>query len=306
MPSLCGVPALKELSIDNNDISSLCLKPEAESNLQSLSASNNSIQSLDLTQVPALRYLDLDGNSISSLPGLSSLQKLDVLSLRSQSVSSSIWDVVFLHPVQARKVYLSSNTLPPTLPLYATQNTVSILELSTCGILNLPSAFGLHFPNLATLNLNFNALKDIRPVLNMDHLSTLHVAGNRLGRLRKCAETLSHVQKFSSVDLRENPFTLGFYPSLGTEAQLVRCGDSDEEQQGKDKAYLLPDQDSEATHPVDEDTQLRKRVYEILLVNGCKGLTRLDGRAVDRSTSLRRDDAWTRLKELGVLKKTSA
>ena len=70
--------------------------------------------------------------------------------------------------------------------------------------------------------------------------------------------------------------------------------------------YLLPRLDKEidtiSRERLDEDTKLRRRVYEMLLVNACKDLQHLDGLEVDRSIVGKKDGIWERLVELGVLR----
>ncbi|TKX21950.1 leucine-rich repeat-containing protein 7 [Elsinoe australis] len=315
---------LRHLSVSNNKLSQLRLTEDSAlpSKIHDLSASNNRLQMLDLTSAPFLRYLDLDSNGIVSLLGLAGLKQLDTLSLRQQDLaelSPSVWDTVFSTAIHARSVHLSGNALPSDLTVLTTQNTVSHLELATCGLLSLPKDFGLHFPNLSHLNLNFNALKDIRSLLNIQHLHTLHLAGNRISRLRKCVETLAHFKGLKELDLRDNPVSLGFYPALGTvghDTQLIKSAELRGEQKqkptlaevqkAKEARYLLPamamEKDEEHKRIMDEDTKLRRRVHEILIASGCAGMKRLDGVEMDRGRVMKRDKAWVRLKELGILK----
>ncbi|KAF2226966.1 hypothetical protein BDZ85DRAFT_230803 [Elsinoe ampelina] len=315
--------ALKRLSIGDNKLSQLCLTADVStpSTLRYLSAGSNELSTLDLTLLPSLRYLDLDDNAISSLPGLHALKSIDTISLRRQgNGDESLWRTVFSTAIHARSVHLSGNGLPSELEVHATQNTVAHLELASCGLLGLPKDFGLHFPNLSYLNLNFNALKDIRPLLNIQPLQYVHLAGNRLGRLRKCVETLAHLPTLVNVDVRDNPINLGFYPALGTadqEMQIVKAvalpqpkqGQSicmTEVQRAKEARYVLPDiaDDKDSAHRklMDGDTRIRKRVHEILIASSCHGLKVLDGVHMDRAVIMKRDQAWERLKELGILK----
>ena len=71
-------------------------------------------------------------------------------------------------------------------------------------------------------------------------------------------------------------------------------------------AYLLPalnrENDRISSESLDEDTKLRRRVYEMLLLGTCKGLRVLDGLQVERKDVGRRDEVWGRLKELGILR----
>ncbi|KAF4554800.1 Leucine rich repeat-containing protein 1 [Elsinoe fawcettii] len=323
MISVENLTALKRLSISDNKLSHMDLSASSStpSTLRYLSASGNDLHALDLSHAASLRYLDLDDNSIISLPGLANLKTLDTLSLRRQSANAiSIWNVVFSATIHARSVHMSGNILPSELDVFSTQNTPSYLELASCGLLSLPKDFGLHFPNLTHLNLNFNALKDVRPLLNIERLERLHLAGNRISRLRKCVETLAHLPGLKTVDLRDNPVNLGFYPALGTADQetqiVISIAPRDkitklsttlaEVQRAKEARYLLPDiaADKDAAHKklMDEDTKIRRRVHEILIASSCRGLNNLDGVEMDRAMILKRDQAWDRLKELGILK----
>lgn len=199
------------------------------------------------------------------------------------------------------------------------------LELASTGLQTLSEDFGLQCPNLRTLNLNHNALRDLRPLLNIARLERLHLAGNRIERLRRTAAVVDRIGKdLAEVDLRNNPLTVGFYtpPSSAlpenAEKQIIVpqtnhsdpsdeepwCSDADDERVAQ--AYLLPPSDTESDKisrdRLDEDTKLRRRVYEMLLVSACPALQTLDGLQVCREDIVRRDGIWDRLVELDVLK----
>lgn len=78
----------------------------------------------------------------------------------------------------------------------------------------------------------------------------------------------------------------------------------------KEKACRLPRLaeaiDVEHVKLLDEDTRLRRRVCEILVVSGCKDVKALHWNVVRRSKILERDAAWDKLKELGALKSKMA
>lgn len=71
----------------------------------------------------------------------------------------------------------------------------------------------------------------------------------------------------------------------------------------KEKACRLPRLaeaiDVEHVKLLDEDTRLRRRVCEILVVSGCKDVKALHWNVVRRSKIRERDAAWDKLKELG-------
>lgn len=316
--SLERLPALQNLAIDDNRLPSLTLGSDdfELKNLHRLTASKNKLQSLDLRRVRQIRHLDLDVNEIRALPGLSLMSRLDLLSLRQQSYGNSshdIWETVFKTRFHARRINMSGNTFAEPIALETCQNTVSHLELASCGLLSLPKNFGLNLPNLSSLNLNFNALKDIRPLLNVQHLTTLNLAGNRLRRLRQCIETVARLPGLTELDLRDNAFALGFYAARGTDAietqalvQHQNGGITEARARDRGLAYLLPANigPADAAHrkTLDDDTLLRRRVHDILLASACSDLRTLDGRELDRKKALERDGAWHRLRELGVLK----
>lgn len=263
----------------------------------------------------------MDGNRLNTVHGLDKLQLLDTLSMRSQDAS---FVAIFEQHVHARSLYLSSNNVP-SLVLPHSCHSVQNLELASCGLQELSPDFGLKFPNLRTLNASFNAIKDLRPLLNITRLETLHVPGNRISRLRKTIATLARMQHLRNFDARDNPFTLGFYPPPATAAALSECNahslvrspspsedhESETEtqiQQRAAKLYLLPLADPmvDAQHcgRLDDEAKMRRRVYELLLSQSSRSLEALDGLALNRKRVITRDGLWNRLVELGVMKKS--
>ena len=160
-----------------------------------------------------------------------------------------------------------------------------------------------------------------------------------MSRLRRTAGVLERVGKVLSVlDLRANAITEGFYlpehqiSESGTERN---CGSGERsmvlsQRQGPEQRrlismgttqanniglkgvdagmqHLLPlldaSADAAARQRLDEDTALRRRVYQLLVVYSCPKLERLDGLTPPpRAEVTRRDGIWDRLIELGVLR----
>ena len=209
--------------------------------------------------------------------------------------------------------------------------------------------FGSNVPNLRVLNLNHNAIKDIRPLLGIERMTELYLVGNRISRLRRTAAVLGKLGAWlKRVDLRGNAIVGRFYCSSSASARdtngsgdvakneqrelvlLSRWGSSsnhtptsfsfwmnttEEEREEEDpiaaaaKNYLLPPASEEADEHykarLDPDTALRRRVYELLLLTGCKALIDLDGLSVENSREKiygQRDTVWKRLVDLGVLR----
>jgi len=293
------------------------------SKLETIYLEDNLLESLDLSACPSLRYVDIDQNRLRNITGLELLHKLDILSIRKQDLAgsqASVISSILQSTLHCRSLYLSSNTIP-SLEGMTHHHSIENLEAAACGLTTLPADFGLKFPNLRTLNLNFNTIKDPRPLLNILPLENLHIAGNRLSRLRKSVATLARLTKIGTLDIRDNPLTHGFYPpSAPTKpaSQALTCRSSPkhqrtrsvELQESRMQAYILPAADAkiddEHLGRLDEDSKLRRRVNELLLANSCKKLQSMDGLIFDRERVMKRDGIFERLVKLGIIKKTTA
>lgn len=282
--------------------------------LEVFNISKNRILTIDVTQMPNLRTLNMDKNCISQIQGLNHIKRLENLSWREQSLvpGSGFAEIQYQDCHNVQNLYLSNNVLSSFAPSTRFLDLQS-LELASTGLKSLSADFGHKVPNLQILNLNYNALRDVRPLLGIASLQKLSMAGNRISRLRQTATVLERLgDDLVEVDVRRNPLTVGFYtPHESTstpEKRMVVQEHKHARESGTEesaKAYLLPiisrETDTLSRARLDEDTKLRRRVYEMLMVSGCTGLVLLDGMEVDRSGVGRRDGVWERLIELGIL-----
>ncbi|KAG7006474.1 hypothetical protein G7Y79_00014g036490 [Physcia stellaris] len=240
--------ALQHLHLGNNKLSDFAPSLSLP-HLETLDLASNSLSTINLNPLPNLRTLNIDQNSISHLPSLSTLRQLHTLSWRSQSLSPGS-EIHHESCHNLTNLYLSGNTLssftfhPDTAPFFNLQ----VLELASTGLQTLPEDFGLQCPNLRTLNLNFNAIRDLRPLLGIARLERLYLAGNRIERLRRTAAVLERVGKgLREVDMRACPLTVGFYvppsqsqsPDDDKRLILSDSNPSDNWTEEK-KAFLLP------------------------------------------------------------------
>ncbi|MCJ1398436.1 hypothetical protein MMC11_001634 [Xylographa trunciseda] len=291
--------------------------------LRSVDVSNNNITDISITNLPNIQSLYLDNNHVTHIVGLQRSNSLASIAWRNQTVSGTNDDL----PIQfedchnLRTLQLSENKLQYFDPKTTFLN-LQRLELSSAGVDCVSKDFGVQMPNLRSLNLNNNAVKDIRPLLGIAKLTELHLAGNRISRLRRTTAVLRKVSRvLESVDLRGNPLTVGFYGTSSlcrnTQRQLVVKNHQDfEDLEDSDTeectaaTYVVPPADSQADQQhretLNEDTALRRRVYEMLVMGGCHSLTHLDGLHIDRRILERKDAIWERLLELGVLKEKEA
>ncbi|KAJ5102250.1 hypothetical protein NUU61_004472 [Penicillium alfredii] len=219
------LPSLATLDLSANQISRLDASGSLIS-LRALKLSSNRLDTLDVRAFPSTSLLYLDQNSLSAIAGLEYCQNLEVLSLReqkslSQGNGSFVLDIDLGHVKDIRKVFLSSNklslrSLSPSTPLLRLQ----LLDIAACTLQSLPNDFSSSFPNLKVLNLNFNSVAEIEPLVGMACLTRLMVAGNRLARMRRVCQILSRLGRTNKgnacslrkLDLRGNPLTVGFYP----------------------------------------------------------------------------------------------
>ncbi|KAL8928079.1 MAG: hypothetical protein Q9172_001066 [Xanthocarpia lactea] len=315
------LPSLKRLDLSENVLRALDFS-EGSKSLQDLRVANNCLSALDIGRLPSLLSLNIDNNSVVGIDNLASHTSLQVLCWREQCPRSNMPSagLEYQQCRNVRELYYSGNTLrtfAPSLHLLDLRH----LELASSGLQYLPDDFGIKCSNLRTLNLNFNALTELRPLTGLVKLEKLYLAGNRISRLRRTACVLDRIgHELVEIDFRQNPLTLGFYMPQ----RLQRCrndqqvtirpqkgphylGVDGEENDGLDDctSYNIPwvDQstDEAGRQRLDEDTKIRRRVYELLVALRCKELRRLDGLCLDRRKVATKDGVWQRLKELGVL-----
>lgn len=266
--------------------------------LRYLKLGGNKLEHLDITPYPNIRLLYLDRNRLGSVTGLLKAKHLDSISLREQQKGSTIDQAVLNEAFEVRKLFLSGNLLT-IFKLSIDFLNLQYLELANCGLERLPIEFGQMASNLRVLNLNFNALRDIKPLLGIVRLKKLHLAGNRLARLRKTMNVLAQFPNLTKADLRDNPLTLGFYPPLMEKRLVIHdCLDEEGDLLLTDP-FTLPERDREKDFTfagrLDMETKMRRRVYEMLMLSGCVRLKMLDGLVVDRASIVVRDNVWEAL-----------
>ncbi|KAF2766301.1 hypothetical protein EJ03DRAFT_330267 [Teratosphaeria nubilosa] len=311
------LPALETLRMNENLLKGGIALHQGLSKLEVLSLRNCGLSHLYVGALQRLRTLDVDDNSLTDVTGIEKLTGLSCLSMRRQKLAKDERIALLDRPLDASTLRLSGNAIP-AIDLQRTFLSVQHLELASTGVQSLSQDFGLNMPNLRTLNLNFNSVKDIRPLLNIQKLVHLSIAGNRIDRLRKTVATLGKLTTLKSLDLRDNHVTQCFYaPSVTAQTSVARqttskdSGDEDEHTQLLEQArHALPcgdaSEDLQHAAKLDEETKLRRRVYEMLLAHSCANLEHLDGLAFGKSKANVKDHVWDRLVELGIVRKSQS
>ena len=281
--------------------------------------SDNRLTRLDVSRLPNLHDLLVDSNSVAKASGLKDQPSIRRISWRTQRFSQP--------DEEDRPPPLDYNCCLETLNLsLAGTRLISFapsdvflglarLDLASCGLDSLIKDFGMFLPNVRHLNLNYNAIKDMRPLLGIRKLAELHIAGNRIMRFRRTVEVVCKVgQNLRTLDCRNNPFTSGFYvaPHLESTTQnLVLKAEDGLDNEGRENdpfdnsTYIVPDANSEANdrylQQLDFNTRIRRRVYELMLLKSSRSLRKLDGLPIDETRILAPDGVWERLVELGVV-----
>ncbi len=291
--------SLTALNLEDNNIQTFTSEnSEIMWTLKYLKLGGNQLEQLDITQYPNIRLLYLDRNRLGRVTGLLKARHLDSLSLREQQHGFSIDQSFLNEALEVRKLFLSGN-LFTTFQVSADFLNLQYLELANCGLESLPIELGQMTPNLRVLNLNFNAIRDIKPLLGIVRLKKLHLAGNRLARLRKTTNVIAQFSSLTRVDLRNNPLTLGFYPPPSEKRLVVHEGLDDERDVLLADPFTLPegDKESDAAYAgrLDMETKMRRRVYEMLVLGGCARLKVLDGLLLDKAKVVIRDKVWEEL-----------
>ncbi|USP74436.1 hypothetical protein yc1106_01710 [Curvularia clavata] len=309
------LPQLQHLNLDDNEIEEFPLVDTAVKpckSLRSIRLCRNGTTVLDVDHYfPRLESLYIDGNSLTQVVGLEHLRNLRTFSAREQILESeSDMEICANNLVknpEVRNLYLSLN---PTYGLQVSQHLLSLqrLELASMGLKELPDNFGQLTPNIRSINLNFNSLTDLRPLLNIKRLSELFLASNKLERLRANALVLGKLSTLSKLDWRDNPLTLRFY-APASENRIMSLRRKPSEEQIKNR-FVLPNGEVEADVQhllrLDYETRIRRRVTEMMLANLCKNLKELDGLPFDKARVLVKDDVWERLLFLGVIQRKRA
>ncbi|KAI1128212.1 hypothetical protein F5Y10DRAFT_241109 [Nemania abortiva] len=291
---------LSTLNLQHNRLTSFApSEGQCSLSLRFLKLSNNDLDNLDTGSLPFLRLLHADRNAITTITGLSQCSRLDSLSLREQK-GNQVFDTTFLDSAcEVRKLFLSGNRLSGFDPQVDFLN-LQYLELANCGLQSLAPDIGQLMPNLRILNINFNAIDDLWPLRYIPRLKKLLAAGNRLSEAGKIAKALAEFPHLSRLDLRDNSATLGFYSPVQA---LVPAEDDGK---GADfDPFVLPDVDVKRQEKfasrLDMSTRMRKRVYDMVVLNDCRQLKMLDGLPVSRDIVSTKDDIWEALVENSII-----
>ncbi|KAI6085074.1 hypothetical protein F4821DRAFT_241497 [Hypoxylon rubiginosum] len=306
--------SLNTLNLQHNSLEFFGPTADVEvPSLRYLTLSNNELTDLDLAPFPSLRLLHADRNQLTMVTGFSRCRRLDSLSLREQQGDAPL-DVSFLNAAyEVRKLFLSGNLLASFDPSVDFLN-LQYLELANCGLQSLPPDLGQLMPNLRVLNLNMNAVGDLGPLRYIPRLKKLLVAGNRLADAAQVADVLAGFPHLARLDARDNPATQGFYAPVQSLVPIEQQQADQDQGYGSYDPFVLPDadpaRDAKFASRSDLGTRMRRRVYDLVVLDRCRRLKTLDGlpvrRGRDGGALKNRDKVWDALVRTGVVKDEDA
>lgn len=289
------LPAISKLDVSDNQLQTLVFEKTNRA-VQELDISGNDLETLDVRNLGNLRTLYADRNCLSRISGFRHARRVDSVSLREQRGEDPLELDFLTSACEIRKLYLSGNYMQ-SFTLRTDFLNLQLLELANCGLEVLPDECGQLMPNLRTLNINFNAIRDLSSLRFIPRLKKLLAAGNRLSNTMAVTELLTDFPHLTELDLRDNPITQGFYPPVQMLISADKLGSAD--------SFVMPDADVERDRAFakrrDETTKLRRRLYEVVYVASCKRLRKLDGLEINRERILTKDVLLQRLVDDGLL-----
>ncbi|KAF7299336.1 hypothetical protein MIND_00882800 [Mycena indigotica] len=276
---LGGLQALVVLNLEDNELGALDVAEGGPGmgRLRVLRASGNRIApgALGVAGLGGLRTLYVDGNALRGDELLGDgggrpLRSLENLSIRSQRGGALRMDVGAVR--DAKRLYLSGNTLPATFLSTPCYNLV-YLEAARCGLTALPRDLAALAPNLRALNLNYNFLGELAPLVGLTRLRKLSVVGARLKETKEVIRAVRGLPAVEVLDFRMNPCTLGWYLPL-----LLDTHASDPDEKGQENGQdTWAERDARFRRGLPDAAYVGRLAYRGLVMRAAGALRVLDG-----------------------------
>lgn len=178
--------------------------------LRRLMVSGNKLSELDISLCYRLMVCKAEHNQLEVVKGVENCPELITLSMGGQRVP-----IGNLDSANDVRDLLLVGTKILDFPLSSPFMNLNRLDLSNCGLKSLPASFACLCMNVRVLNLNFNELEDLTPLMVIPKLTHLFLVGNRIPRDSPSLRALiSELEYLRALDTRNNPETEEFYPDL--------------------------------------------------------------------------------------------
>ncbi|CAG8633547.1 11899_t:CDS:10, partial [Ambispora leptoticha] len=293
---LGSLKALKCLDLERNNIR--VFNPSQIMNtLACLKLGQNKLIELNVKRTPNLRVLVLDHNELKEIKNSEMLTRIATFSIRNQKNDNKV-NLNFKHLRGVEKLYLTGNPLTK-LETMTEFFKLDLIELSNVGLKELPEKFYEICPGVSYINLNYNHLIDIRPLRRLTRLKELTVICNELSG-HEILEVIKRLSTLKYCDLRCNPITMKFYPSL--ESLLIAYESKkhiwDITQNKKDqKEWDL--RDEEFLKNISDDIYVKRSYYRFSIIRRCPNMVCLDGLKVEESARIE-GEKWYRQLPVGI------
>ncbi|KTW28847.1 hypothetical protein T552_01476 [Pneumocystis carinii B80] len=262
---------LTTLNLDKNNLSSFCAEKKMLK-LRVLKLSKNSLKKFDPKNFPNLRILSLDNNNLGDMNEIRYLAKLEKLSIRNQKLGKLNLELNSL--MNIKKICISLNPIC-SLDFSSRLLTLQYLELVNVQMTALPQSFAEMALNIRMLNLSHNHLKNIDPLKGMPLLKRLFINGNQISKITDVIEVLSSLKALRDFDMRLNPCVINLYPpffSLDMNNSSIFFG-----LQMKLYDNTWAEKDKEFVKTLPKKIQLRRKLYQDLILSSCPPLKWLNG-----------------------------
>ncbi|KAK7056617.1 Protein nud1 [Paramarasmius palmivorus] len=257
---------------DNNSLTSVDFGG-AMPRLRIFRASGNRLVTLNVACVGNLRTLYLDNNSLTRVERLERLTRLENLSVRNQSKGCQF---VGRDTRDVRRLYLSGNALGQGFLSESCYNLV-YMELAACRLTKLPEGLKELIPNVRVLNLNYNFLEDVRPLEGLSRLTKLTIIGSRLKGTKAIIRLLQRMPEIEMLDLRMNPFTLGWYLPLLVKDVPGALQPSEKSKGNTSSATAWQELDVKFRRDLPNESYVGRLAYRGLVMEACPRIRMLDG-----------------------------
>ncbi|ANZ77098.1 BA75_03816T0 [Komagataella pastoris] len=311
---LSSLKCLRVFNIGNNNLTKLEIN-ETMSSLKKLDLKNNvELMSTNIEKFPRLRSLCLDGNTKLSVTFSKKLEKLSAKLCSNEMLFNNDVEMIYL-----RWLDLSGITNLDFDRLKEPFINVNYLNLSAASMKQISQKFTQMFPNVNTLNLNFNMISDVSPLGKLKYLRKLFLINNRISSLNDIYELSFELRnQIKYLDVRMNPATKEFYPHVFLSEQedelpieeeniedlLPQTLDGIDAVNSQYKSFLSLGgdedwnyRDYQYTKKLDKTREQKKAEYQIVILGVCTKLKFFDGKIVTKDDI---NEAMQMLKKLDI------
>ncbi|RIA95537.1 hypothetical protein C1645_757142 [Glomus cerebriforme] len=269
--------ALKALNLDHNLLRFFSVTTNMPQ-LTCLRLCYNKLSELDVSPFPNLRLLWVDENRLKTIKRSETLAFLETFSARDQKGGEM--HLPLKHLRDFKHIYLSGNpikTLEPIIDFYK----LEYLELAAAHIKELPHKLNRVCPSIIVLILSYNELRDFTPLRRMKRLRRLFLEGNQIYDYMAFSEVLKTLPKLKYLDIRNNPFSKNFYPTIPAIASSLVHQNSYAMHRDPEEEIEWGRRDEDFKQNLDDQWFVKRCFYRYDVFRRCPNIGWLDGTSID-------------------------